>query len=707
MAYDFNNLKKQADEASNRGKFYTDFEDVDPNVLHQISDLTEWIRTKGKGSDVREVIAQLFERTWLEGSKEGNANMEVAKARGEHNNLSERLKNMVAQIQSLSDSAPKGVYKNIEALNTAFPKGRDGIYLTQNDGKWNFWDGSKWVPGGNYQSPAQPDLEYNDIDYSAISDIELWAQIHEMYANGYDIEKGTGYPIFSKTNGEIGSIITGSGTQNYWTKRTIVVEQGEVYSARIQQAANSAYYVYFLDEGGSVIARAVKNKGVATKPERYYFSVPKGSKKMLILSFESGSVVWKGLSKNKLTTFTKTALPGKFENGTSKLGQFRTLDRRVSTKTIQYCKTETLIRVNKSGYLFFIDTFNENEEYLKTLTENVEIIIPAGTYYRLTIQTVDDREQKADVSTMYYSITCYQKSDNDFNVLNSLAHARFNSNFKFQSKLYGIRKSDISRRYPAETLIDLGIEGLQSFAIDIGNNIGYAFGWYNNASKAIKFDLSTKRELERINKPDSGHDNDAVFVNGNVYIASADKRSDDVASLLYKWNIEENTVTKINVSGVIGKPENGSRRIISGICSAENNPENLYIVTTDHDYNLPFDGMHKEDDYLSIYYYSPQNNTGYLLWRSKWDELYVQGATAVNDIMYIACNHQHTSTEGYKGIVIKVIDLVARMQVDEIEFIGDFEPESINHVYENGNLYLLLGIAKYNSFSKVVKIKID
>ncbi|HFN1341701.1 TPA: hypothetical protein ACJXG6_001649 [Streptococcus pneumoniae] len=528
-----------------------------------------------------------------------------------------------------------------------------------------------------------------------------------MYANGYDIEKGTGYPIFSKTNGEIGSIITGSGTQNYWTKRTIVVEQGEVYSARIQQAANSAYYVYFLDEGGSVIARAVKNKGVATKPERYYFSVPKGSKKMLILSFESGSVVWKGLSKNKLTTFTKTALPGKFENDTSKLGQFRTLDRRVSTKTIQYCKTETLIRVNKSGYLFFIDTFNENEEYLKTLTENVEIIIPAGTYYRLTIQTVDDREQKADVSTMYYSITCYQKSDNDFNVLNSLAHARFNSNFKFQSKLYGIRKSDISRRYPAETLIDLGIEGLQSFAIDIGNNIGYAFGWYNNTSKAIKFDLSTKRELERINKPDSGHDNDAVFVNGNVYIASADKRSDDVASLLYKWNIEENTVTKINVSGVIGKPENGSRRIISGICSAENNPENLYIVTTDHDYNLPFDGMHKEDDYLSIYYYSPQNNTGYLLWRSKWDELYVQGATAVNDIMYIACNHQHTSTEGYKGIVIKVIDLVARMQVDEIELIGDFEPESINHVYENGNLYLLLGIAKYNSFSKVVKIKID
>lgn len=91
MAYDFNSLTKQADEAINRDKFYTDFEDVDPNVLHQISELTEWLRTKGKGSDVREVIAQLFERTWLENIKEGNANMEVSQARGGLPSLDARL----------------------------------------------------------------------------------------------------------------------------------------------------------------------------------------------------------------------------------------------------------------------------------------------------------------------------------------------------------------------------------------------------------------------------------------------------------------------------------------------------------------------------------------------------------------------------------------------------------------------------------------
>ena len=94
MAYDFNSLTKQAAEASNRDKFYTDFGDVDPNKLHQISELTNWMRTKAKGSDVREVIAQLFERTWIEGTKEGNANFEVAKARGYANTLGERLDQM-------------------------------------------------------------------------------------------------------------------------------------------------------------------------------------------------------------------------------------------------------------------------------------------------------------------------------------------------------------------------------------------------------------------------------------------------------------------------------------------------------------------------------------------------------------------------------------------------------------------------------------
>lgn len=180
MAYDFNSLTKQANEASNRDKFYTDFEDVDPSVLHQISELTEWLRTKGKGSDVREVIAQLFERTWLEGAKEGNANMEVAKARGTYNTLGDRLDNfntkfmevvkargnydalgnrlndMTTRIGGLAEGSPKDVYPNLAALKSAKPNGDFGIYVTTDNGHWYYYNNG-WKDGGVYQATGIAD----------------------------------------------------------------------------------------------------------------------------------------------------------------------------------------------------------------------------------------------------------------------------------------------------------------------------------------------------------------------------------------------------------------------------------------------------------------------------------------------------------------------------------------------------------------------
>ncbi|RHB84887.1 SGNH/GDSL hydrolase family protein [Streptococcus lutetiensis] len=151
MSYDFNSLTKQANEAINRDKFYTDFEDVDPNVLHQITELTDWIRTKGKGSDVREVIAQLFERTWVEGIKEGNANMEVAKARGTYNTLGDRLDNFNTEVRNIVSGSPKGTFSSLADLQSAKPNGDTGIYITTDNGHWWYWSGS-WKDGGLYLS---------------------------------------------------------------------------------------------------------------------------------------------------------------------------------------------------------------------------------------------------------------------------------------------------------------------------------------------------------------------------------------------------------------------------------------------------------------------------------------------------------------------------------------------------------------------------
>lgn len=180
MAYDFNSLTKQAAEASNRDGFYTDFEDVDPSVLHQISQLTEWMRTKGKGSDVREVIAQLFERTWIEGTKEGNANFEVAKARGAFRTLYDRLE----ALNAAATGGPNGVFNNVTELTSAYPTGKNGIYVTKDTGTWWYWSESRWQEGGKYQTTT----DYKD--YTGLSiEIDFIAGEYVDAITGTTIQK--------------------------------------------------------------------------------------------------------------------------------------------------------------------------------------------------------------------------------------------------------------------------------------------------------------------------------------------------------------------------------------------------------------------------------------------------------------------------------------------------------------------------------------
>ena len=167
MTYDFNTLRQTVGEATSRPTFYTDFEDVPTDKLHQISELTEWIRTKSKGSDIREIIAQLFERTWLENVREGNSNMEVSQARGNFNELAKRLNNLDAVVnekanlndinetlRNLASVSPRGSYNNINDLQQAHPNGDSGTYITTDNKNWNYWNGSRWIAGGIYQSSA-------------------------------------------------------------------------------------------------------------------------------------------------------------------------------------------------------------------------------------------------------------------------------------------------------------------------------------------------------------------------------------------------------------------------------------------------------------------------------------------------------------------------------------------------------------------------
>lgn len=102
MAYDFESLQQRVDEAIANPRYYTDFGDIDPNVLHEIQELLNFIRTKGSGRAFREAVAQLFERYILTVSMQGNANLEVSAARGTFKTLKDRLDNLDMTDESLA-----------------------------------------------------------------------------------------------------------------------------------------------------------------------------------------------------------------------------------------------------------------------------------------------------------------------------------------------------------------------------------------------------------------------------------------------------------------------------------------------------------------------------------------------------------------------------------------------------------------------------
>ena len=86
------------DEAVGRLNLYDDVTPL-PDTK-SVDVLISGVRNKTRGADVRESIARALEVTYETAAKNGNANMEVAKARGTSSTLSERLQNMDGTVAS-------------------------------------------------------------------------------------------------------------------------------------------------------------------------------------------------------------------------------------------------------------------------------------------------------------------------------------------------------------------------------------------------------------------------------------------------------------------------------------------------------------------------------------------------------------------------------------------------------------------------------
>lgn len=85
-------------EAEGRLNLYNDVTPLENTK--SIDVLTRAIRKKTRGADVREAIAKAIETTYTDGTSNGNANLEVAKARGEYETLNQRLQDIQTTAKS-------------------------------------------------------------------------------------------------------------------------------------------------------------------------------------------------------------------------------------------------------------------------------------------------------------------------------------------------------------------------------------------------------------------------------------------------------------------------------------------------------------------------------------------------------------------------------------------------------------------------------
>ncbi|HGJ7043366.1 TPA: SGNH/GDSL hydrolase family protein [Streptococcus pneumoniae] len=100
------------EEATGRLNLYDDTSPL-PNTKN-INVLVEGIRKKTRGADVRESIAKALEVTYETASKDGNANMEVANARGRFDTLSQNLLSINANADAANQKASQLINDKVD-----------------------------------------------------------------------------------------------------------------------------------------------------------------------------------------------------------------------------------------------------------------------------------------------------------------------------------------------------------------------------------------------------------------------------------------------------------------------------------------------------------------------------------------------------------------------------------------------------------------
>ena len=81
-------------------------------------------------------------------------------------NLTKTINDINVKVNKYGVIQPSGTYANLSALQSALPQGNDNIYITLDNGNWNYWNGESWVSGGVFISGVNvQDINRYDVNF--------------------------------------------------------------------------------------------------------------------------------------------------------------------------------------------------------------------------------------------------------------------------------------------------------------------------------------------------------------------------------------------------------------------------------------------------------------------------------------------------------------------------------------------------------------
>lgn len=245
-------------EARGDARFYQDDTHMDYNKLYTIDEVLDAITQKKYGKDVRYALRVGLERVYHDAqANSSDNNLEVARARGAFEVLSDRLQSIdnslnnkansdevFKKFQNIVDGSPKGTYPNLAALQLAKPNGEQGVFVTSDNGHWYYWD-NQWRDGGVYQGKTVPEKTIGKVHFDFYSNDSKSANLFvedNIVEGGFFTYSGT----FTKSNNWGYVKINANPDEEFVTNRDfyyIAFFRGDIFVSGARSTPHSSFTI--------------------------------------------------------------------------------------------------------------------------------------------------------------------------------------------------------------------------------------------------------------------------------------------------------------------------------------------------------------------------------------------------------------------------------------------------------------------------------